>query len=84
LIQAKLLKEAPEDLYDGQPIRFRRAGDGIVFYSVGKDGNAKGDALDHLEDFDPIQVRVEFRLWDPASRRQSPLPPRKQDENPAP
>jgi cell division protein FtsL len=84
LIQAKLLKEAPEDLCDGKPIRFRRAADGIVFYSVGKDGNAKGDALDHLEHFDPNQVRVEFRLWDPARRRQPPLPPRKLDENPAP
>jgi hypothetical protein len=84
LIQAKLLKEAPEDLYDGKPIRFRRAGDGIVFYSVGKDGNAKGDALDRLEDFPPNQMRVEFRLWDPARRRQPPLPPRRQDDDPAP
>lgn len=84
LVQAKLPKEAPEDLYDGKPIRFRRAADGIVFYSVGKDGGAKGDALDRLEDFDPNRIRVEFRLWDPAHRRQPPLPPRKQEENPAP
>ena len=81
LIQAKLLAEAPEDLYDGKPIRLRRTADGIVFYSVGKDGNYQGDALDRLEEFNPNQVRVEFRLWDPAKRRQPPLPPRKPPED---
>lgn len=77
LIEAKLLTEAPEDLYDGKPIRLRRAADGIVFYSIGWDGKYQGDALDRLEDFDPNRIRVEFRLWDPAKRRQPPLPPRK-------
>src|SRR5262245_30354831 len=82
LVQAKLLAESPEDLYDGKPIRLRRTPDGIVFYSIGPDGNYEGDALDWLEDFNPNRTRIEFRLWDPAHRRQPPLPPRNPPENP--
>lgn len=82
LVQQKFLPAVPMDLFDGDPLRFRRAADGVVIHSVGRDGNYAADALDRLEDFDPQQLRLEFRLWDPARRRQPPLPPRKLPENP--
>lgn len=81
LVQAKLLKEAPLDLYSGKPVQLRRAPDGIVIYSVGHEGTYKGEALDRLDEFGSIGLRIEFRLWDEAKRRQPPLPPRKIDED---
>jgi hypothetical protein len=83
LAVAQFLPAVPEDLYTGQPLLLRRAADGIVIYSVGKDGNYQGDALDRQEEADPDQPRVEFRLWDAERRRQPPLPPRKEvDDEP--
>jgi hypothetical protein len=76
LVDHKLLDAVPEDLFDGQPLRFRAAEDGIVIWSVGKDLSYQGDALDNLRDFDPQFIRVEFRLWNPDRRRQPPLPPK--------
>jgi hypothetical protein len=32
--------------------------------------------------YDSNVHRTEFRLWDPAQRRQPPLPPRKHDDMP--
>ncbi len=78
LVEHKMLAAVPEDLYDGQPLRLRRAADGIVIYSIGKDGAYRGDMLDDASQFDPTQTRWEFRLWDPQHRRQPPLPARRQ------
>ena len=73
LVTASLLKAVPADPYDGAPLRFRRANDGLVIYSVGPEGKGDGTALDDGR-FDPNEVRVEFRLWDVARRRQPPRP----------
>ncbi|MCI0640640.1 MAG: hypothetical protein L0Y72_07125 [Gemmataceae bacterium] len=76
LVEAKLLKEVPEDLMDGQPLRFRRAKDGIVIYSVGLNKDYQGDALDNLANARDERIHIEFRLWDMERRHQPPLPPR--------
>jgi hypothetical protein len=73
LVEHKLLSAVPEDLFDGQPLSLRATADGIVIWSVGKDLDYQGDALDNLRDFDPNFIRVEFRLWNPEQRRQPPL-----------
>jgi hypothetical protein len=73
LVTEGLLKAVPTDPYDGQPLRLRHAKDGIVIYSAGPEGKGDGTALDDGY-FDPNEVRVEFRLWDVARRRQPPRP----------
>jgi hypothetical protein len=86
LVKAGLLKEVPIDFFDGKPVRFRRAKDGIVIYSLGRDGRYDGKALDgspesgiNLEKLRDAGWRIEFRLWDPAHRRK-PAPPAKPKE----
>ncbi len=74
LVEAGLLAKVPQDLFDGQPLRCRRTTDGLVIYSVGKEGDYDGTALDVPDHFDPARLRVEFRLWDPICRRQLPSP----------
>jgi hypothetical protein len=65
------IPEVPKDPYDGKPMRFKRWADGIVVYSVGKDGKDDGgdvtspDLKDHG-----------YRLWDWEKRHQ-PAPPLK-------
>jgi hypothetical protein len=70
LVKAGHLEVLPMDLYDGKPLRFRPTPDGLVIYSVGADGNYRGQALDNLAAFDPNAMRVEFRLWNVERRRQ--------------
>jgi hypothetical protein len=77
LVEHKLLGAVPEDLFDGQPLRFRATQDGIVIWSIGKDLSYQGDALDNLHQFDPHFIRVEFRLWNLERRRQPPPPPKR-------
>jgi hypothetical protein len=85
IVQAGCLKKVPIDQFDGNPLRFRRTKDGLVIYSIGREGNDDGKALDDLRNINDA-VRVEFRLWDPAQRRQPPLPAKPKDhikaENP--
>jgi hypothetical protein len=78
LVRNGLLKSVPEDLFAGKPLRFRRAADGIVIHSVGVDGKYMGDALDRRGEMDRKLPRIEFRLWDPRSRRQMSLPPKEE------
>jgi hypothetical protein len=73
LVSAGLLKEVPSDPFDGKPLRLRHAQDGMVIYSIGPEGKGDGTSLDDGR-FDPNEVRVEFRLWDVARRRQPPRP----------
>lgn len=91
LVKAGLLKEAPLDLFDGRPVRLRRAKDGLVVHSACKWNGAEnwtldyqGDALDDVRNFSENLVRIEFRLWDPEYRRQPPLPPRAEPEGEPP
>jgi hypothetical protein len=73
VVAAKFLDKVPTDHFDGKPLRYRKASDGVVIYSVGKAGNYKGDALDPGSEFDPNTTeRYEFRLWDVEHRRQPP------------
>jgi hypothetical protein len=67
VIAVQILPDAPIDPYDGMPQRYRRTKDGVVVYSVGPTGRDRGDALDREG---PIinDERLEFRLWNPASR----------------
>lgn len=72
----QFLSAAPLDPFDGQPLRYRRLGDGVVIYSVGKDGIDDGGKLDPGHSTQP-GVDLGYRLWDVAKRRQpaSPKPP---------
>jgi hypothetical protein len=74
LVQAKLLGALPVDPCDGQPLRYRRTKDGVVIYSVGLDGIDNQGLIDRDNPNNP-GVDLGFRLWDPALRRQPPLPP---------
>jgi hypothetical protein len=74
LVQAGLLDAIPIDLFDGAPLRMRHTKDGVVIYSIGPSRQYDGTMLDTFEDLNPNAIRVEFRLWDPARRRQPPFP----------
>lgn len=81
LVKAGLLKAVPGDPYAaGQPIKFAKAADGLIVYTVGQDGIDNGGALDK----NPTTAGKDygFRLWDVAARRQPPLPPKAADADP--
>ena len=65
------LEAVPIDPFDGEPLRFRAAVDGVVVYSVGPDGTLDGTSRDAGEpapqDIGPAH---EFRLWNVEQRRQ--------------
>jgi hypothetical protein len=82
LVAEKFLANVPDDLYSDQPLRLRHVVDGLVIYSVGKEGKYAGDRLDQLAPENFEDVRWEFRLWNPDRRRQPPLPPKKIDPQP--
>ena len=64
------LMEVPQDPYDGQPLRYRRTGDGVVLYCLGADRIDNGGKLSRefskSEGFD-----FGFELWD-VPKRQPP------------
>jgi hypothetical protein len=67
------LEQIPADPYDGEPVRFRLLGDGVVVYSVGPDGKDDGGNLNRELPTAPGSD-LGFRLWDVAKRRQQPPP----------
>jgi hypothetical protein len=67
------LHEAPVDLYDGQPLRFRREADHIVIYGIGPDEQDDGGKIDRGKPL-TAGLDVGIRLWDPAARRQAARP----------
>ena len=72
-IPTELLAAVPLDPHDGQPLRYRRLADGIVVYSVGKDGKDDGGNISHVPgQFAPDEG---IRLWDRAQRRVAPVEP---------
>jgi hypothetical protein len=80
VVAAKLLDSVPIDYFDGKPLRYRKAIDGVVVYSIGPYGDYCGDALDKSKSAAPYVTRVEFRIWDEAHRRQPPPPRPKADQ----
>jgi hypothetical protein len=70
------LEMIPTDVYSGKPLSYRVVDRGVVVYSIGQDRKDNGGKLRQddqsrsLEDGTDIGVR----LWDPAHRRQPPLP----------
>ncbi len=82
LVKAGLLQQVPVDSFDEQPLRWRQTDDGLVIYSIGPNGDYQGESLD--DNRPPGEdVRVEFRLWNPERRRQSPPPannPKRDDQ----
>jgi hypothetical protein len=79
VVAAKLLDKVPTDYFDGKPLRYRKATDGVVVYSISQKGNYAGDALDTGKTFDSRFDRIEFRLWDEKHRRQPTRPRPKGD-----
>jgi hypothetical protein len=71
LVKAGLLKAVPVDPFDGQPMRYLRVADGVVFYSVGYDRTDNGGVIDTNNPMTPGSD-IGVRLWSPESRR---LPP---------
>ena len=70
-----LLPAVPADPCDGQPLRYRRLGDGVAVYSIGPDGSDNGGAP--LVDYKwpwPDGADLGLRLWDEPHRRQSAPP----------
>jgi hypothetical protein len=66
VVQAKLLATVPLDPFDGNPLRYRKAKDGVVVFSIGRNKDHKGDRLDAIPDQlgEHWSYRTEFRLWD--------------------
>jgi hypothetical protein len=69
----KYLAAVPLDPFDGKPLRYRRAADGVIVYSVGHDGIDNGGVLDR-ENLNRPGVDLGYQLWDVAKRRQPPRP----------
>jgi len=64
----EFLAEVPVDPFAAGPIQLRRLPDGLVIYSVGRDGKDNNGAFNR-ERATTIDTDLGFRLWDPAERR---------------
>jgi hypothetical protein len=64
------LEAVPADPYDDRPIRYRRLGDGVVAYAIGKDRKDDGGQIDRPASGLPLDVG--HQLWDVKARRQPP------------
>jgi len=81
-VAADFLKSVPIDPYDGNALRWKITDRGAIVYSIGKDGTDDEGAYDPSKPTEPGNDIV-FRLYDPAHRRQPPLPPKVvEPENP--
>jgi hypothetical protein len=69
LVKSGQLKMVPVDPYDGQPLRYRQLGGGIVVYSVNEDGVDDGGAIDRNPNVPGSDIGV--RLWNVESRRKT-------------
>lgn len=72
------LDEVPTDVFANGPLQYRRLPQGAVVHSVGQDGVDNAGKLrrapgENAVGFDGLDLGI--RLWDPAHRRQPPLPP---------
>jgi hypothetical protein len=69
----KYLAAVPLDPFDGEPLRYRRVEDGVVIYSVGRDGADNNGYFDRKYP-NELGVDIGCRVWDVAKRRQPPRP----------
>jgi hypothetical protein len=69
----RYLAAVPLDPYDGKPFRYRRVKEGVVIYSVFRDGVDNGGNLDHVQP-SASSLDIGVRLWDVDKRRQPPRP----------
>jgi ABC-type transport system involved in multi-copper enzyme maturation permease subunit len=67
----KFLEKVPIDLYDGQPLRYRRLADGVVIYSVGPDRRDDGGKINRKNE-NMRGTDLGIQLWDVDKRRQKP------------
>jgi len=72
-LKGDLLRQVPLDPFDGQPLRYRNDGVGVIVYSVGPDGTDDGGNRATLNTHKP-GTDIGFRLWDVDKRRQPPPP----------
>jgi hypothetical protein len=71
------LPEIPADPFDGKPLRFGRFDQGVVVYSVGRNGIDDGGQVEFKVTDDGSVERFKdygIRLWDVEHRRQPPRP----------
>ena len=72
------LDKVPIDPFDGKPLKFAHRGDGIVIYSVNKDGKDDGGDVHKKspDDVDPKDLGL--CLWNPDHRHLPPEPKKKE------
>jgi hypothetical protein len=71
------LDEVPIDPFDGKPLKFAHRYDGIVIYSVDKDGKDDGGDV-HKKSSDDVDPKdLGLRLWNPDHRHLPPEPKKK-------
>ncbi len=75
------LAQVPIDPFDGQPFKFAQREDGIVIYSVDKDGQDNGGDIHKQSPEDDNPKDLGVRLWNPDHRRLPPLPKKKEQPN---
>lgn len=64
----KYIAKVPNDLFNGQPLKYERIADGYRFYSVGQNGkDEEGRSFDDQPQGDDLVVRM-------------PVPPPKQEK----
>jgi hypothetical protein len=72
----RYLAAVPSDPFDGQPLRMRRFGEGLVIYSIGENRVDDGGSVD-LDQQGTGFLDFGYRLWDVERRRQAPAAPKK-------
>ncbi len=75
------LPEVPIDPFDGKPLKFAQREDGIVIYSVDKDGLDNGGDIHQQSPEGDNPKDLGVRLWNPDHRRLPPLPKKKEQPN---
>jgi hypothetical protein len=70
-VTRKYLPAVPLDPFDGKPLRFLRTRDGVVVYSVGKDGKDDGGLI-RPAGGTGLAPDQGYQLWDKDKRRQPP------------
>jgi hypothetical protein len=74
-IPKEILPDVPLDPSDGRPLRYAKRPDGVVVYTLGRNGFDNGGAIERWGDPSDDDG---FRLWNPDQRRRPHVP------NPAP